>query len=455
MRNFYSYAALICLSILSSCTDFVTLDHSATQVSKSQVFSDELMVKSALAGVYSQLTFVTSFAAGNTQTVTMVGSLLSDEFVNRTTFQDFISLNENTVTSVNGPVQGIWNDVFAAIYRANAIIEGVETSNNLRDEFKLESIGQSKFVRALGYFYLTNLFGDVPLLLTTDFRVNRVASRAKQSDVYAQIERDLMDASNSLPKDFSLSSGERTIPNHFAAEALLARVYLYQGKWAEAESHATTVIGNSLYKLSPTAGVFLKNSTEAIWQLRTGDPAVNTNEANVMVAVSSSGRVTLTNGLLAAFESGDSRRSTWVGLFQNASVTINFPSKYKVNLRNQPITEYYMVMRLAEQFLIRAEARAKQGNIEGAISDLNMIRARANLSLLVSSGQTAEQVFQSIHKERRVELFAEWGHRWLDLKRTGVANEALSYKTGWDAKDVWLPIPQSEITVNPNLKQNE
>jgi starch-binding outer membrane protein, SusD/RagB family len=122
-------------------------------------------------------------------------------------------------------------------------------------------------------------------------------------------------------------------------------------------------------------------------------------------------------------------------------------------------TEYYTVLRLAELYLIRAEAAARgaAGGINAAIADLNVIRTRALLPALPNT-LTAEQVTAAVARERQVELFAEWGHRWLDLKRTGRAHDvlsALSAKQPW-AGDYQLlyPIPPAEIRVNPRLMQN-
>jgi hypothetical protein len=112
---------------------------------------------------------------------------------------------------------------------------------------------------------------------------------------------------------------------------------------------------------------------------------------------------------------------------------------------------------LAEQFLIRAEARAKQNNkligSNSAESDINVIRNRAGL--LNTSAATQEELLSEIERERRVELFVEWGHRWLDLKRSGRASAVLSLiKPLWDDTDVLYPIPYSERLLNPKLTQN-
>ena len=160
------------------------------------------------------------------------------------------------------------------------------------------------------------------------------------------------------------------------------------------------------------------------------------------------------NGLLGDFETGDQRLVDWMDSTSYNGVTVYYPYKYKANTYNPPATEYYMMLRLAEQYLIRAEARAEQNNVSGAVADLNLIRGRAGLSGL-SVNMTQAQCLLAVEQERRVELFCEWGHRWLDLVRTGRANTLLpTLKPAWTATDTLYPIPSSEILLDAHLTQN-
>ncbi|WP_121196115.1 RagB/SusD family nutrient uptake outer membrane protein [Mucilaginibacter gracilis] len=129
-------------------------------------------------------------------------------------------------------------------------------------------------------------------------------------------------------------------------------------------------------------------------------------------------------------------------------------SKYKQKLTNTTATgEYVTYLRLAEQYLIRAEARAKQGNLAGAIADINVIRTRAGL--LNTTAVLQPDILLAIEQERRIELFGEYGHRWNDLRRTGRANAVLgALKTTWTANAALYPIPKTEIQNNSNLTQN-
>jgi hypothetical protein len=166
--------------------------------------------------------------------------------------------------------------------------------------------------------------------------------------------------------------------------------------------------------------------------------------------------VVLSNDFVAAINLEDKRLAHWVGY--NASREFYFPQKYKDGSSSGNITEYSMVLRLAEQYLIRAEARAMQGNLPGAISDLDKLRNRANLELIANTlpGIPQEDLLEEIMEERKRELFSEWGHRWLDLKRLQKTAEVLKpIKPQWQDTDIFYPIPEEERAKNPNIEQNE
>jgi hypothetical protein len=295
------------------------------------------------------------------------------------------------------------------------------------------------------------------LILSTDYRVNKSASRTPVTEVYAQMEADLLEAQRLLLADYSFSGGEKVEPNKWAATALLARVYLYQKKWSQAEAQSNAIIGSNLFSL-PTDlnSVFLMNSEEAIWQLMPVVPGFNTTEAQYLVITSNPTRVSASASTTNVFEPGDARATSWLGTYTTSSgSSYKYAYKYKIYGRDLPLEEYYTVFRLAELYLIRAEARAMQNNFNGAIEDLNMIRERATLAPIDATGLVQQQVLDMVYQERRAELFIEWGHRWFDLKRSGKIDAVLSaVKPDWQSKDALFPIPQSEINANPNLVQN-
>ncbi|MBL4905769.1 MAG: RagB/SusD family nutrient uptake outer membrane protein, partial [Flavobacteriaceae bacterium] len=229
--------------------------------------------------------------------------------------------------------------------------------------------------------------------------------------------------------------------------------YLYSGDWTNAENAATTVIEAAEYQLEADVNqVFLTGSKEAIWQLYPVITGLNTVEGFSFIFYSAPYNVALRNQVVEAFEEGDQRLSSWIGKVTSGSDTFYYPFKYKVFFSSN-LTEYYMVLRLAEQYLIRAEARTQLNKLDGALEDLNRIRNRAGLDNFSSTSN--ELVLEAVYKERQRELFAEWGHRWFDLKRTGRANEVLSLvKPGWQSTDKLFPIPKTELQINPNMTQN-
>lgn len=156
--------------------------------------------------------------------------------------------------------------------------------------------------------------------------------------------------------------------------------------------------------------------------------------------------------MVESFEPQDLRSKKWIDSLSIEPDIYYFPTKYKVRT-GTPVTEYSMVLRLAEQYLIRAEARVHQGDLTGAAEDVKKIRNRAGLTNIELS--STSQALNSIYAERKLELFTEGGHRWLDLKRTDRATEVLSpKKPEWQPTDVLYPIPQNELNNNPNLNQN-
>jgi len=157
--------------------------------------------------------------------------------------------------------------------------------------------------------------------------------------------------------------------------------------------------------------------------------------------------------LVNAFESGDKRKSSWTASLVYNGTTYYYPYKYKSIVQGAN-TEYYTLLRLAEQYLIRAEARARQNNISGSQADLSVVRNRAGLPNTTAGDEAS--LLLAIERERRVELNCEWGHRWLDLKRTNRVDAVIGAikPATWKPTAALYPIPVGQISLNPNLTQN-
>lgn len=461
--NFIRPISLFLLTLtslgISSCEDFVDIDPPPTEIFTETVFNSDETALAAMRGVYTQM-IEGGMASGDLSSISVLGGLSSDELL------DFgggerLSFNSNNLDPLTAQVLSIWSQAYELIYFSNSILEGLENSNGISETFRNQLEGESKFVRAFSHFYLANLYGDIPIIKSTEFRVNTSVSRSPVTEVYEQIIEDLQDAINLLSEDYSFAEGERAQPNKFAAIALLARVYLYLEEWENAELEATRVINNSIYRIeNDFDAVFLANSNEAIWQLQPVSPGANTNDAQSFINLEGNfpSNLTMTERLANSFEDGDLRRTNWLDSIIVDSQTFYHANKYKINEFNQPLTEYSMVFRLGEQFLIRAEARANQNKLTESIMDLDVIRGRAALPLIQDINPTISQanLLLAIEHERQVELFTEWGHRWFDLKRTGRAESILLPipLKDWQSTDELYPIPESELEVNGNLTQN-
>lgn len=449
-NNTLYWALILMITGFSSCKKFVQTDFPKTQLTQATVFTSDVLVNGALNGIYANMESSNSYAGGDIASLTYLGGESSDDFLSTTPDDPFFT---NNILPDNYYVLGFWSTPYQDIYRANAILEGLLTAKGVSTAMLQQAEGEAKFVRAFSYFYLVNMFGDVPLITITDYKQNAVVVRTPQAQVYKQIVADLLDAQSLLGTDYATGNGERVRPNKWVATALLARVYLYMSDWADAETQATAVIGNSLYKLSPVTSAFLKNSTETIWAF--GRTSGNTNEAFVFSASpgASPFLLSLQPSSVARFDPADLRLANWILTTQDfTGTTYYYPYKYQ-NQHQTPVTEYSIVLRLGEQYLIRAEARAQQGSLTGAgsaASDIDSIRARAGLP--ATTATTKDDMLLAIENERYFELFSEWAHRWFDLKRTGRATALLSpLKPGWQAFKELYPIPQSQIDNDPAM----
>jgi hypothetical protein len=458
MKRYKIVKAAICflqIMLIEGCQKFIMVDPPITQLTSGSVFESDQTALAAMNGIYSTLQGPDGFANGGTQSMGFLTGLSSDELTNYYAYPDQIKFYQNALSKNNNTLyNAFWAVPYNSIYDANSLLQGIRGSTKISSSVNRELTGEAKFIRAFCNFYLTNLFGDIPMVSITDYKINATAFRVARDSVYRQIIADLTDAQTLMAQDYTFSNGERVRPNSWAAAAMLARVYLYAGRWEDAEIQATAVINKSdLYSLDADLNqVFLKNSNETIWQLMPNAPGQNTNEGSIYILTSEPAYATLSSRLVNAFEPGDLRRQNWVADTIIGLDTFYYPFKYKVKT-SEILTEYSMVLRLAEQYLIRAEARTDLDNLNGALQDLNVIRERAGLPSLADIDKATIQ--SDILHERQVELFTEWGHRWLDLIRTRQANPILgSIKGDWQQTDTLFPIPQGEIQKDANLTQN-
>ncbi|TCD01294.1 RagB/SusD family nutrient uptake outer membrane protein [Pedobacter psychroterrae] len=470
MATLRTVVILIILFSITGCKKYLQIPAPSNSISSQSVYIEDATAIGVLNGIYIRM-------QGNTD-LSIYPGCSADEFsLSNTSAATFNLTYSNNLNSDATGNRDFWSAFYKHVYYANAAIEGLTQSSTLTPAVKQQLIGEAKFVRAWCYFYLVNFYDDVPLALTTDYKDNAVLARSPKAQVYQQIIADLTDAQTKLNTNFVdvtllKTTTERVRPTKWAATALLARAYLYYGNlmgdatnYQKAADQASAIIQNSsLFRLEPLNNAFLKNNQEAIWQLEATPTSVGgyTQEAYVFIipvtGPSVTNPVVISPFLLAAFEPGDQRQTSWINNVNISGTTLYYPYKYKNNVLRSPATEYETVFRLSEQYLILAEAKARQGDLSGAALSLNMVRARAGLPNTTATNQP--DMLAAIQHERQVEFFTEFGHRWFDLKRTNTVNAIMSVVTpkkggrSWDPNQALYPIPLLQIQAAPSLKQN-
>lgn len=444
--------------IFPSCKHLLDVGLPDDKIVSASVYAADKTAAAVLTGLYFRMSSPGGLAGG-TNSITLYCGSSADELTLHGSDPFLLSVYENGLTSQETPC---WTKLYEYIYQVNTAIEGLSASTTLTTTVKQHLLGEAKFIRAFCYFYLINFFGEVPLLTSGDYKINMNVFRTTSDKVYDLMISDLTDAQQMLTDNYldatvSVTTFVRVRPNKWAAAALLSRVYLYTGQWAKAVAQAEMVIDqHDLYDTVSVRKVFQRNNEEVIWQLATANEGANTEDALLFVLTEGvdeiSHPVSASPFLLSAFEQGDLRRKYWIG--ENNSYY--YPHKYTLSATGSG-TDYLVVLRLAEQYLIRAEARLALGDLQGARADVNIIRHRAGLG---NTHTVKKEVLSAIIlRERQVELFAEWGHRWLDLKRSRQVDAIMKTVTPakggtWKTNQQLYPIPESDRLLNTNLSQN-
>jgi hypothetical protein len=446
---------LMAAASLVSCKKLIEIPaNPPSSITQEQQFADSAATITAVAGVYAY-NQGNGFSYSDGQ-LTYTCGLSADE-LSYTQTDDILQFYSYNITPLNGGIINLWGYPYQGIYQVNAVLKGISGNANLSTAFQQQITGEMEVVRALYYFNMVNLFGGVPLVTSTSYKETQRLPRATVAAIYSQVFTDLTDAKERLRATYP--SAGRARPNLYTAIALLAKVNLYQNNWQSAYNEADSVIKSGIYDVTntPLTGVFLDGSKEAIWQIPANQGYYGVSDAQRFIP-SYAGAVPnyiLTTPLLTAFETGDQRRQNWVGSTTVTSGTFYYPYKYKNVSASTVPTEDQMILRLAEIYLIRAEAAAHLNKLPEALEDVDIIRTRAGLTGSTADVASQTEVLDAVMQERRIELFCEWGNRWYDLKRTSTAEAVLgAEKTGFTADAALYPIPQAQIQLNNLLTQN-
>lgn len=371
------------------------------------------------------------------------------------TFTSDREVANRAITASNTALPGIWGAAYDGINRANNVLAALP---QMQAEFSAGEYAQIKgeahFIRALNYFNLVKFFGGVPLITDPISRAPADPSvgRSSAATIYAFVESELALARAGLPD--GNAAGRAT---YWAATGLLARAHLYQREWQQAYDLADEVIEDGPFALVPQyASVFENEQTsEAILEI----PFTVTDPNSLAFwffpgALGGRRGFAPSNSFVspfrASFEAGDERFDVAAQFTPGGTV---YGFKYTDIASG---ADDVPVLRLAEMYLIRAEAAARLNNLAQAIDDVNVIRNRAGLPDLPATVDTQVEVLEAVLNERRHELFYE-GHRFFDLVRFAdivPAAQARLTALGLTGFRQLFPIPQREIDANPALLQN-
>ncbi len=449
MKNIRNYiGAILFLSIMSitSCEKMLDVDVPQNQIDRNLIFNDIQTANAALAALYSGIRD-NSLLAGDEIGVFM--SIYTDDVdcYATTATNGVYELYKNQLISSNPSIYTVWANTYQQIYLANSILEGIQTSS-LAVADKNRVTGEALLVRSILHFYLQQTFGDIPYVNSTDYQSNSILGKTPSSDVLANLESDLGTCFTLLNDDYT--NAERIFVNRKVAELMLAKVYMAELRYGDAETTLKSIVQSPLYTFeNDITKVFQKSGKHILWQLKPKNSGDATKEASIYyftnVAPSS---YALTTDLVNSFSASDLRKQNWI-----ASVTVGSNIWYrtdKYKSRSNNTTEYSIIFRLEEVYLLLAETLTKQDKLDQALPYINSTRQRAGLSAL-PLGTSKAVLVSEISNENRREFFTEMGHRFFDLKRNGNLSSLISIKSNWQSFHQLWPIPQKDLQLNNNL----
>ncbi|ANF50315.1 glycan metabolism protein RagB [Chryseobacterium glaciei] len=443
----YIIFVLFLLQICTSCEKMIEVNTPDNQITSQQVYEDVQTANAALAGLYATL-WDNSPLAGD-QTGKLLGTYSDDlDYYATASTTGILELSNNTQVDSNPAVYAYWSSAYQKIYTANAIIEGTQNSTALPAAEKNRIKGEALLIRSILYYYLQQIFGDIPYPDSTNYQINQSLTKVASAEVLTRLETDLGQSISLLVDEYR--NTERIFPNRKVALLMLAKVYMLQNKWSESEGILKEIKQSSLYQFETNiTKVFNKSGAHILWQLKPKNPGDATREAAAYYFINvAPSNFALSQNLITAFNSGDLRKQNWI-----ATVSFNGNAWYRADKyknRTNNTTEYSVIFRLEEVYLLLAEVLAQQNKIPEALPYLNATRQRAGIASLILP-LSKETFLNEVLLENRKEFFTEMGHRFLDLKRLNQLNILFPAKPNWkEYHKVW-PLPQKDLLLNPNL----
>ena len=466
MKSIYKIAfiALLLSGFFVSCEDQLE-QYPITERVADNFYSNETEIESAVLGVYATLQYKSLYGLY----LPAIGEVPSDNSWEEVPANDngmYGQLDEFATIPINELLSNIWEQTYVGIQRANVILNRIDDISFANDAVKKARKGEMQFIRALLYFNMVRIWGDIPLVIEETSNPNDFfgQTRSPIADVYTQIETDLTDAISNLPDNPS-DPGRAT---KGSAQALLGKVYLTLNKNSEAKIQLQAVVSSDKYKLLPDVNdVFSidnENNDEIIFSVQFASGLNGNSEgSNAFSQYSPSGTVSNAKGhnlptyeLYNLYSDQDLRKGVYLDV---TDIGTPYLKKLTPNLTNsEDGGSDWVVLRYADVVLMLAEVDNQTNATPEAINLLNSIRSRAGLPNTTASSK--DEVEKAIQLERRFELVGE-GHRWFDLARRG---EAISTMNAYfnlagknitiDQHDLLFPIPQDVIDTDPVITQN-
>lgn len=451
--NIFLFALMTSVA-LWGCSDTLDLEPQAS-ISDDVALSTPDNVQNALVGAYSALGGFNAYGGSYIYLTEIYAAPVNEIFFNGTFLQPR-EVNTKQILKDNSFVTGYWATSYNIINRANNILAALDVfGNDATTRARVEA--EAKFLRGTAYFNLVMVFGKayndgtpssnpgVPLILTPTRTADESLQvpRSTVAQVYTQVLEDLNAAKAALPADNDFYA------DTYVASAMLARVHLVMGNYAQAGAEANRVISSGNYELFANIKsnyVRTADGDETIFAIQ-NTPTVFNNDMAVFHAPLPYGRadIQVLNPHLATYETGDVRGTLFVATGRGRMSTKYASDNPSLDPRRTNIT----VLRLAEMHLIRAEANVRTGGSVGAtpLADVNAIRARVGLAPL------AAVTLADVLKERRNELIFE-GVLYSDMKRLQINTQGVSGALPWNSNALVFPIPEREMIVNKQLTQN-
>ncbi|MEL7834000.1 RagB/SusD family nutrient uptake outer membrane protein [Fodinibius sp. Rm-B-1B1-1] len=455
MKNIFKNitTALLVVFVVSSCD--VTNQTPQQSLPSETVLTTEDGANSTLAGAYSAYQEVI-------EDDYVFAELAADYAGHSGSYPSWASVNQHNLLPTNAEGRDMWIEYYELINITNNLIGNVPDieEDGFSDAEKNQIVAEAKILRALAYHSLVRYFGGVPLITTptTSLGEESFVERSSVSAVYDQIVTDLEQAESTLGADGSANSRTAT---GYTAKALLARVHLYQGNHGAAEDYATEVIDSGTFALGTYEGLFGNTPSTAEPIFRLEFTSEDDNSLSFFARPNGYGgrrEYAPTSDYTSAFANEDMRELVNLTDFDPSEGNGSELAKYFELEGNDDV----IIVRLAEMYLIRAEARGLKDTPDygGVASDLNMVQRRAYENQEPSGGPYStdyaaadftsdQEVIDAVMYQRGLEL-AQEGHRWFDYKRLGMATSQFGID---QAMTLW-PIPQREMDSNPNLEQN-